>query len=50
MQDVARARMESIKTPIFVQGRNSDELQGIFEAICGGAKEASARAKEPRAT
>ncbi len=32
-EDVARARMESIKTPIFVQGRNSDELQGIFR-VC----------------
>jgi dienelactone hydrolase len=32
-EDVARARMESIKTPILVQGRNSDELQGIFR-VC----------------
>jgi len=32
-EDVARARMEAIKTPIFVQGRNSDELQGIFR-VC----------------
>src|SRR5437879_13338108 len=32
-EDVARARMEPIKTPIFVQGRNSDELQGIFR-VC----------------
>jgi dienelactone hydrolase len=31
--DVARARMETIRTPIFVQGRNSDELQGIFR-VC----------------
>jgi dienelactone hydrolase len=32
-EDVARARMSAIKTPIFVQGRNSDELQGIFR-VC----------------
>jgi dienelactone hydrolase len=29
-EDVARERVRSINTPIFVQGRNSDELQGIF--------------------
>jgi len=32
-EDVALARMESITTPILVQGRNSDELQGIFR-VC----------------
>jgi dienelactone hydrolase len=32
-EDVARARMAPINTPIFVQGRNSDELQGIFR-VC----------------
>jgi len=32
-EDVARARMDPIRTPIFVQGRNSDELQGIFR-VC----------------
>jgi dienelactone hydrolase len=32
-EDVARARMLPITTPIFVQGRNSDELQGIFR-VC----------------
>jgi dienelactone hydrolase len=32
-EDVARARMAPIKTPIFVQGRDSDELQGIFR-VC----------------
>jgi len=32
-EDVARERMSAIKTPIFVQGRNSDELQGIFR-VC----------------
>jgi dienelactone hydrolase len=31
--DVARARIASITTPILVQGRNSDELQGIFR-VC----------------
>ena len=31
--DVARARIAPIRTPIFVQGRNSDELQGIFR-VC----------------
>jgi len=28
--EVALQRISTIKTPIFVQGRNSDELQGIF--------------------
>jgi dienelactone hydrolase len=28
--DVAQKRISTINTPIFVQGRNSDELQGIF--------------------
>jgi dienelactone hydrolase len=32
-QDVARERISTIATPIFVQGRNSDELQGIFR-VC----------------
>ncbi|MPZ37408.1 MAG: prolyl oligopeptidase family serine peptidase [Rhizobiales bacterium] len=32
-EEVARSRMEPIATPIFVQGRNSDELQGIFR-VC----------------
>lgn len=32
-EDVALARMRPITTPIFVQGRNSDELQGIFR-VC----------------
>jgi dienelactone hydrolase len=32
-EDVALARMRPIATPIFVQGRNSDELQGIFR-VC----------------
>ena len=32
-EEVARARIAPIMTPIFVQGRNSDELQGIFR-VC----------------
>src|SRR5262249_13137295 len=32
-EDVARQRMQTIQTPIFVQGRDSDELQGIFR-VC----------------
>jgi dienelactone hydrolase len=32
-EDVARARVRPITTPIFVQGRDSDELQGIFR-VC----------------
>jgi dienelactone hydrolase len=32
-EDVARERMSPIKTPIFVQGRDQDELQGIFR-VC----------------
>jgi dienelactone hydrolase len=32
-EEVARARMQPIATPILVQGRNSDELQGIFR-VC----------------
>ena len=28
--DIAQQRISTINTPIFVQGRNSDELQGIF--------------------
>jgi dienelactone hydrolase len=32
-EEVARERIRTIDTPIFVQGRNSDELQGIFR-VC----------------
>src|SRR6185437_1393089 len=32
-EEVARARLSPITTPIVVQGRNSDELQGIFR-VC----------------
>ena len=32
-EDVAKARIATIRTPIFVQGRDRDELQGIFR-VC----------------
>jgi dienelactone hydrolase len=32
-EEVARERMRTIRTPIFVQGRDRDELQGIFR-VC----------------
>jgi dienelactone hydrolase len=32
-EEIARQRISTIATPIFVQGRNSDELQGIFR-VC----------------
>jgi dienelactone hydrolase len=32
-EDIARRRISTIATPIFVQGRNTDELQGIFR-VC----------------
>jgi dienelactone hydrolase len=32
-QDIARRRISTIETPILVQGRNGDELQGIFR-VC----------------
>jgi len=32
-EEIARERMQPIETPIFVQGRDSDELQGIFR-VC----------------
>jgi dienelactone hydrolase len=32
-EDIARQRISTITTPIFVQGRDSDELQGIFR-VC----------------
>jgi len=32
-EDVAKERMRGIATPIFVQGRDADELQGIFR-VC----------------
>lgn len=38
--DVAQSRLRTIDTPIFVQGRNSDELQGIFRVSYELLKEA----------
>ena len=32
-EEVARERMRPVRTPIFVQGRDADELQGIFR-VC----------------
>jgi dienelactone hydrolase len=32
-EDIARERIDTIRTPILVQGRNADELQGIFR-VC----------------
>jgi hypothetical protein len=32
-EDVARERMSTISTPMFIQGRNGDNLQGIFR-VC----------------
>jgi dienelactone hydrolase len=32
-EDIARERIGTIRTPILVQGRNADELQGIFR-VC----------------
>ena len=39
-EDVARERIRPIATPIFVQGRDSDELQGIFRVTYDLLKEA----------
>jgi dienelactone hydrolase len=43
-EDVAQARIAPIATPIFVQGRDSDELQGIFrvsyDLLIEGGKDA----------
>ena len=38
--DVARTRIGSIYTPIFVQGRDSDELQGVFKVTYDLLREA----------
>jgi acetyl esterase/lipase len=38
--DIAKKRISTISTPIFVQGRNSDELQGIFRVSYELLKEA----------
>jgi dienelactone hydrolase len=39
-EDVAKHRINSIQTPIFVQGRDRDELQGIFRVSYDLLKEA----------
>jgi dienelactone hydrolase len=44
-EDVARARIAPIETPIFVQGRESDELQGIFRVTYDLLKEAGKDAR-----
>jgi dienelactone hydrolase len=38
-EDIARARIAPIETPIFVQGRDRDELQGIFRVTYDLLKE-----------
>jgi dienelactone hydrolase len=40
-EEVARARVATIETPIFVMGRDRDELQGIFRVSYDLLKEAS---------
>jgi dienelactone hydrolase len=44
-EDVARARVAPIDTPIFVQGRDRDELQGIFRVSYDLLHEASKEAQ-----
>jgi dienelactone hydrolase len=44
-EDVARARVSTIRTPILVQGRDSDELQGIFRVSYDLLAEAGAPAE-----
>jgi dienelactone hydrolase len=44
-EDVARARIAPIETPIFVQGRDRDELQGIFRVSYDLLKEAGKDAR-----
>ena len=39
-EDIAAKRISTIKTPIFVQGRDRDELQGIFRVCYDLLKEA----------
>jgi dienelactone hydrolase len=39
-EDVAQARIAPIETPIFVQGRDNDELQGIFRVTYDLLREA----------
>ena len=44
-EEVARARVSTIATPIFVQGRDADELQGIFRVSYDLLHEAGKEAK-----
>ena len=44
-EDVARARIAPIETPIFVQGRDGDELQGIFRVTYDLLQEAGKDAR-----
>ena len=44
-EDVAKARVATIATPIFVQGRDDDELQGIFRVSYDLLHEAGKDAK-----
>lgn len=44
-EDVAMQRVTTIKTPIFVQGRDADELQGIFRVSYDLLKEAGKEAR-----
>ncbi len=44
-EDVARQRISTIATPIFVQGRDADELQGIFRVSYDLLHEAGKDAK-----
>ncbi len=44
-EDVARQRVSTIQTPIFVQGRDADELQGIFRVSYDLLQEAGKVAK-----
>ncbi len=44
-EELARARVATIATPIFVQGRDADELQGIFRVSYDLLHEAGKKAK-----
>lgn len=44
-EDVAKARILTIETPIFVQGRDCDELQGIFRVSYDLLREAGKAAE-----
>jgi dienelactone hydrolase len=44
-EDIARGRVATITTPIFVQGRDADELQGIFRVSYDLLQEAGKEAR-----